>query len=102
MESAPGELSMPDFTTARTHHASCLSYGIGREIIMEQKGFFIFAFKGIDHLFILTRTQCCNRKSLCRSSSKQSTAMGSGEDTYFACNRPDRFCIPPIDTRAGF
>src|SRR5690554_337306 len=90
---------MTNLTTSGSAHAACLTYGIGRKVVVEQERIFVLTFQGINNLHIPGSTQSNGYDCLGLTTGEQGGTMSAWQNAYFNLNRANGFVIPAINTR---
>ena len=55
---APGEFAVADFAAFGAAHAASFADRVGREVVMQQKAFFVSSRQRVDILFVFAGTEC--------------------------------------------
>src|SRR4029453_16340056 len=97
MDGAPGKLAVTDLAPARRAKAPDFADRIGREVVVEHKGFFVGALERIDILLVLAGAERGDGKRLRLSAGEQRAAMGARQNADLAFDWPHGLEIAAID-----
>uniref|UniRef100_A0A0N4ZCV4 NAD-specific glutamate dehydrogenase n=1 Tax=Parastrongyloides trichosuri TaxID=131310 RepID=A0A0N4ZCV4_PARTI len=82
-DGAPGQLAVTDFATARRAHAAGFTDRIGREVVVQQEGFFVRTGQGVDELFVFAGAERGNDQGLGFAAREQRRTVGARQDADF-------------------
>src|SRR5690554_6878893 len=97
-----GQTTVTDFTTARRAHTARFTYGVRREVVVEQERIFTLAFQGIDGLHVTGGTQSGRYDGLGFTTGEQGRTVNGRQYANFNLDGANSLVVTTIDTRLAF
>ncbi|MNL02136.1 hypothetical protein D3C87_1226350 [compost metagenome] len=100
-DSAPCELAVTDFATARGAHTARFTDRVGREVVMQKETFLVHAGQAVDILFVFAGAERRNNDRLGFTTGEQRRAVRTRQDANFRNYRTNGREVAAIDAALG-
>ncbi len=100
-DSAPCELAVADFTTARRAHAACFTDRVGREVVMQQEAFLVHAGEAVDILLVFAGAEGRNNDRLGFTAGEERRTVRARQNADFGNDRANGRQVAAVDAALG-